>query len=117
MCGTIQVHLRSWVHEQRLMYMYFVLSLSHFYCFVVFLFFLFFFFFHTTLQFLSVSGEDVGCPVLFVRVGDNGLPRGATVEWHFVAVATPHTPQCRYIIIIMIWVSANSSPVHVAMQC
>ena len=82
---------------------------------LILLFCCFLFFFHTTLQFLSVSGEDVGCPVLFVRVGDNGLPRGATVEWHFVAVTTPHTPQCKYIIIMMIWVSANLSPVHVAM--
>ena len=114
MCGTIQVHLRSRVHEQRLMYTTVLCSFSlSFYCFVVFFVLLFF---RTTLQFSSVSGEDVGCPVLFVRVGDNGLPRGATVEWHFVAVATPHTPQCRYII-IMIWVSANLSPVHVAMQC
>ena len=58
----------------------------------------FFFLFCTTMQFLRGSEEETGCPVLFVRVTSDGLPRGAMVEWHFVAMATPHTPQCRLII-------------------
>lgn len=41
----------------------------------------------------KATDSSTSCPVAYPLV--SGLPRGATVEWHVIAVTSQHTVTCR----------------------
>lgn len=44
-------------------------------------------------QFIKCNGVGLGCPVVYLIVHD--LPRGADVEWHFVATKKTSDVNCK----------------------